>query len=394
MLDENNAILDAANSIKQASENSKLVEDKTKAEYGAKLDAVIAKTNAANAEIGKRLDAIAEAKKTYTGDGILAYVQRHDGTSGVYEGFSVTKDGKETGKQITDTYKGRSNDVASLQKQVDSWQAQLDKLHTDAMDNAGMTAKRQQFVDSLTSKIAAAKQKIESLRPSMSKVEELYSDKKYADFMSRLNTDKNAKIYEAAIQAQDEAIIDDKSVEEIKAIVKQVLKTYKKKNKKPSDNNDSKLEDDLNLTGENKANNVINKVLEKSLSIDINQSKEEAKAELEENLNQVKEAINLLSSSQYAKMGKKVFDDILQKLNKKLERINAELKDIDETYKQIEEFEANKKINIDSTNTTEKVKIALEKAEQEAKNRPDGEDKVLTEYEQNKIKNHFYSALS
>jgi len=228
MLDENNSILDAANAIKQSAESSKLVNDKNKVEYGNKLDAIIAKTNAANVEINKRLNAISEAKKTYTGDGTLAYVQRHDGTNGVYEGFSIAKGGKETGKQITDGYKGKSTDVTSLQKQIAEWKKQLDKVNMDVMDKAGMTAARQKYVDGLNANIAKAKQKLESAKPSMSRVEELYSDKKYADFMSRLNTAKNSAVYEAAIKAQDEAIIDGKSVDDIKSEVRKVIESHKK----------------------------------------------------------------------------------------------------------------------------------------------------------------------
>lgn len=218
MMDENNTILEVANAIKQATEASKLVNDKNRVAYAKSIDSVIAKTQAANEELSRRLDAIAETKKNYAGSKTLAYVQRADGTGGVYEGFSI-QDDKETGTEIGKGYNGKSTE-----NQIADWQSKIDEIKKAAnTDKAGMTPAREKFIEGLTKKIEKSR--------GVTKVnvlDELKADTKYTEFMAKLEA-KYPDRFDAAMKAQDEAYVDGKSADEIKAAVKKVLESYKTK---------------------------------------------------------------------------------------------------------------------------------------------------------------------
>ena len=225
MMDENNTILEVANAIKQAAEASKLVNDKNRVEYSKYIDSVITKTSAANTELSRRLDAIAEAKKNYVGNETLAYVQRADGTGGVYEKFSLQDDNKETGTEIGKGYNGKNTDT-----QIADWQSKIDEIKKAAKtDKAGMTPAREKFIEGLTKKIEKVKG-----ATKVNVLDELKADTKYTEFMAKLET-KYPDRFDAAMKAQDEAYIDGKSADEIKAEVKKVLESYKTKpeNKEP-----------------------------------------------------------------------------------------------------------------------------------------------------------------
>lgn len=225
MMDENNTILEVANAIKQATEASKLVNDKNRVAYAKNIDSVIAKTSAANTELSRRLDAIAEAKKNYVGNETLAYVQRADGTGGVYERFSLQDDNKETGTEIGKGYNGKDANT-----QIADWQSKIDEIKKAAKtDKAGMTPAREKFIEGLTKKIEKVKG-----ATKVNVLDELRADTKYTEFMAKLET-KYPDRFDAAMKAQDEAYIDGKSADEIKAEVKKVLESYKTKpeNKKP-----------------------------------------------------------------------------------------------------------------------------------------------------------------